>query len=730
MALKPGARPPPLRMDSASSAKSLSAHDAKKPTTPGGKVSSFFGWKRTASPSTDSLSTENSDVGRSPGPSPFTGSPQTSAYSTHIVSGSADDTKRNATSDGAETNGFGGPLHRPGQGSEDLTTKIGVLEGELREISLELAGSIRREMELEDLVERLQLEGPPASGNADRTSDYFSDSGTSSIRPPGSEIGSKDDVDKIKRDMEQQKALIRVDLSRKWQEERTRRKALESHVKILEDQISSSRRDKTQSADLAAKTKELEASLDDARRRLTQERKTKENFEDLLTALKVELEQHRNERDNLRDEVVPHLKSQLEAFEGSFSDSQKQPYDVARLQQEIKRLREENLSLMQKSGMGMQSIAEDGSSLFGLARSNSRTGPRGGLTRSGSVSRSNTAQDTGEPLTDKLNAVEQQRDALHVTVKYLLRRQEHQRRQTEKKLKVLELEKESAITSGSPHKHGYEREVRGLRTEINLLRRRADDALEQKWQCEKGLGGLAMDLDRSRQETAGLRQLLQEKDGNTSGSAFLSLEHAYDQLQVARRSMESSKFIAAEQKWADKLEGSVERQATLSSQVKEQLSANTSLRNRLKQAVERGELNQQASATQINELQVKLRKLEDTITAAQTQSETAVMKHEEDVRVLRASTNVQLLRASETGLTPNSRSPLTPLFSNNKRSPRLDKTSTGPGVALHQALKTEYLEHKVAELEQALSEAEKEMEEVVGRMNTAQISVAELQTER
>ena len=57
-------------------------------------------------------------------------------------------------------------------------------------------------------------------------------------------------------------------------------------------------------------------------------------------------------------------------------------------------------------------------------------------------------------------------------------------------------------------------------------------------------------------------------------------------------------------------------------------------------------------------------------------------------------------------------------------------TSTGPGMGLHQALKTEYLEKKVGELEKALAEAEQEMGEVVGRMNSAQMGVAELQSER
>ena len=42
----------------------------------------------------------------------------------------------------------------------------------------------------------------------------------------------------------------------------------------------------------------------------------------------------------------------------------------------------------------------------------------------------------------------------------------------------------------------------------------------------------------------------------------------------------------------------------------------------------------------------------------------------------------------------------------------------------------EYLKQRVVELEAALAEADREMEEVVGRMNVAQIEVMELQNER
>jgi hypothetical protein len=81
-----------------------------------------------------------------------------------------------------------------------------------------------------------------------------------------------------------------------------------------------------------------------------------------------------------------------------------------------------------------------------------------------------------------------QRDALHRALKSLLERQEHQNRENQKKLRQLEMERDRALSS-SPKRLGYDKEVASLRNEINVLRRRAEEAIEQKWQCEKGLSG-------------------------------------------------------------------------------------------------------------------------------------------------------------------------------------------------------------------------------------------------
>ena len=111
------------------------------------------------------------------------------------------------------------------------------MEKELKEISAELAASIRREMDLEDLVDRLQDEAKNPSGPNKRTSDYFSDSGTSSVRY-GEPDSKQDKIDLMIRKTEQDKALMRVELTEKVQEERTRRKQLEAQIRNLEEKAS------------------------------------------------------------------------------------------------------------------------------------------------------------------------------------------------------------------------------------------------------------------------------------------------------------------------------------------------------------------------------------------------------------------------------------------------------------------------------------------------------------
>lgn len=115
-------------------------------------------------------------------------------------------------------------------------SSVEAIEEEVRLVSADLAASIRREMELEDLVERLQAEAAERSGEGKRTSDYFSDAGTST-RYLDVETKLEVDVDKMTRKSEQQISQVRLQMVNKVQEERQRRRAIESHVKDLEEQF-------------------------------------------------------------------------------------------------------------------------------------------------------------------------------------------------------------------------------------------------------------------------------------------------------------------------------------------------------------------------------------------------------------------------------------------------------------------------------------------------------------
>lgn len=565
--------------------------------------------------------------------------------------------------------------------------------------------------------------------------------------------------------------------------------------------------------------------MEDQRRRYHEEKRARENIEDILGAYKVEISQYRDERDNLRDEVVPQLKARVEGLEGEAAEFQKLTYDNARMQQELQSLKNENTTLMnarrlqlemQQQSSRFNAIAEEESQSptegtgLGLSRSVSvaaRGAGRGaGLSRTESLKRSNSVSNKEREFNERVKDIEAQRDALHKALKLLLERQNYQHKEHEKRVHLLELERDRALQNQSPRRMGYEKEVTGLKFEINQLRRRADDAIQQKYQCEKGLGGLKKDLDRAEQETTSLRSLLQEHEisiperpGSRSqeiesgiDATSASLEKAYRELQRTQalsitqlrelhggipssaedaetaatmenllRSMtnaeaerefarkqaaifraeaeslrEAESFHSGENAgMADQLRAAANRVESLSNQVRIQLDSNSTLRQRLAEAVGRGEEQQKSSTTRINSMQGKLKALEDKLMNAQQDSEEAYAQHEEEVKVIHESHNAQLqrlkgglkLRTSTFG-SPRTSNPMSPIFT--VRSPKLDMTTSGVGKSLDAALKTEFLEKKVAELEGALGEADTEMEEVVSKMNLAQIEVMELQSAR
>lgn len=778
-----------------------------KPKSPAGGFTSFFGWNSKPQNGADSPVTTFSEQSLSPAGSPL---PKSSAKA-----------KPNGL-DIPAANSLGSYFNVPGtpllSSSPQMNAHVEELERELRALSSELAASIQREMELEDEVERWKAESGPAMPDNRRTSDYYSDSGTSSVRFPIGDPESKlEEVETQRRRAEQERAQLKVRMAERLQEELRRRRDLEEQVQQLEDQVS----DKSRAGSVvdAPRVKELASSLEDAKRRLAEERQVKENFEDLLTAMREDLEKHRNDADNLRDEVVPQLRARLEVLEAEAADTERLVYETTRMQQEIQQLRTENQALAKVQRQShrlshdgaqqvrFQSIAEESGSMpaanlrMGLTRSNSLARSAGFNSKRGSLSRSNSVKDRSGEMSPReasmasnpVKDLEEQRDALHKALKHLLQRQEMQQKEFQRRIKELEAERDAALNL-TPRRTAFHKEVSDLRLEVNSLRRRADDALEQKWQCEKGLSGLRMDLDRAQQETGSLRDLLREHDITIPeiqlNSEPISLDKAYKELRTTHalslariKQLESSdgeslgalgaeaertldllkqsisdaeaerdfaqkeaeqyrkqaralqkseiEHLGKQQKLSSELFAAATRMDQLSERIQLQLEANSSLRTRLTEAITRGEQEQRKSTEQIIELERRLKAAEDKVMLAQQSSEDAIAQHEVEVQAIKESHSNHLRRVKSGLLSPSAFSPKmpsSPVFS--QRSPRLEMTSSGPAMTIAEATKTELLERRVEELEKALRDADREMEEVVGRMNTAQIEVADLQFER
>ncbi|KAL3428043.1 hypothetical protein PVAG01_01552 [Phlyctema vagabunda] len=864
--------PAPARSFSSESIESDTTVQRPQSKSPGAsKLGSFFGWGATATPS--SPTTSISDKAHSPIPSPaLPRSPDVS--STGAVRAAAP-TAIDIPKANADAGYFGNAYLQipPATPASPTPIQVEEMEEELKAISSELASSIRREMDLEDLVDRLQAEASnPIGPGSKRTSDYFSDSGTSSVKY-GETDTRQEELDRMQRKAEQEKAQIRLELTSKVQDERSRRKLLETQIRRLEDRASQSELASMNSHNTSGRLKELESNCEDLRRRLAEERQVKDNFEDLFTALKGELQSSSNERDNLRDEIVPQLRARVEGLEAqaaqheqlnyehskmqqelqllkkesheqsriqeelellkqeSYEQSKmqeelellkKENYEQSKMQQELQFLKKENTTLinahklqsdMQQQMKKFNTISEEASlprttsrASVGLTRSNSLATrgsfassrpPSGGLQRSGSIK----VAESRDSLAERVKDVEQQRDALHAALKSLLERQDYQNREMNKRIQHLEMERDRALSS-SPKRVGYDKEVSNLREEINTLRRRADEAIEQKWQCEKGLSGLKMDLDRAEQEIASLRSLLQENDilipgtGSRPNSATrrgsnpvtsASLEQAYHDLQKAyeeslnrinsmdasipkdtetdramlqleqslsdaiserdfamqeaeslRQQSESLRgaeqgHVSHEMALAEELQVSAKRVEELAAQVRQQLASNSTLRQRLSETIARGEREQKDNAAKIVFMQSKLKNLEDRLMAAQQASEDTISRHEDELRGMREAHNDQLLRMKDGLLSPRQfgpKTPLTPIFTSSFKTPRIMSTSSGKALSVSEDSKVEFLKQRVLDLESALADADKEMEEVVGRMNIAQIEVMELQNER
>jgi predicted nucleic acid-binding Zn-ribbon protein len=87
--------------------------------------------------------------------------------------------------------------------------------------------------------------------------------------------------------------------------------------------------------DNGGRMKGLETTYEDLRRRLNDERNIKDNSEELLRALSSELHTSHNERDNLRDEVVPQLRVRVEGLEAQAAEHEKLVYEHTKMQQQM-----------------------------------------------------------------------------------------------------------------------------------------------------------------------------------------------------------------------------------------------------------------------------------------------------------------------------------------------------------------------------------------------------------
>ncbi|KAL7925128.1 hypothetical protein ACQKWADRAFT_285127 [Trichoderma austrokoningii] len=774
------------------------------PRSPGANspLASIFGWGNPSPSATDLTSL--------PSPSPFSPNPQNRRSTNSLASNY---NKTNAASTLAQQRESFFSTHSPHISQN--TTLIDEMEDELKAISSELAASIRREIDLEDLADRLQeqIANNPQAAGSKRTSDYFSDSGQSTVKLNEPADQSRDEIEKVQRKAEQEKASLRLELTAKLQDEREKRKELDQKIRQLQERASEVDVVEINNMDASERIQELENTCEDLRRKLSEERQSKTNFEDLLSALKGQLQEASDERDNLRDEVIPELKARVEGLESEAAEYANLTYESSRMQQELSTLKRENSSLrnsmaggiedlptkrMSVIGMsGLSSLSRSNS--MGLSRSNSvaagslRRGPSGlgggggsGLKRSDSVKNTATTEPR-EVLIERLKDVEVQRDALHSALKSLLERQEFQNREYQKKIRALEAERQR-LTTVSPRKAGFEKDMGKLRTEINLLRRRAEDALEQKWQVEKGLGGLKIDLDRAVEEIASLRSVLEANDilvppaparlsvlsdatrepvtSESLRTAYAELQAAYteslerirqleadtadEETQEAMQRLEKSlsaavlerdaarreigqqkaqidllvagesQSIAADATLAQQLKESANLIEQLTAQVRQQLDTNAELRERLEAAVARGESDRKTNSQRISELQERLRVMEDQVVTAQSASEDRIVRHEEEVTRLREAHNEQLRRLQTD-----------PADGSSNRSGPKPLLSTRPAAkSLEEEADMKTLRVRVLELEKALVDAEDEMQEVVSRMNMAQVEVLNLQEDR
>ncbi|KAF2223131.1 hypothetical protein BDZ85DRAFT_263039 [Elsinoe ampelina] len=709
------------------------------------KFTSFFGWKSSPTTGAESPSTPFTDRSASPSASPFWSKNQPLDRSV-----SAPRLNAPAAIDIPAANGLSGyhngsPRTPYTARTQSVTAHFDELEKELKEVSSELASSIRREMELEDEIDRFKGEPSIFPGEVTRrTSDYFSDSGSSAAKGSHSEIESKvEELEKAKRKLEQEKASIRAEYSTKLADEMRKRLDMEVHLNSLSQELHEGQARAAASADSREKVRELETFLEETRRRLAQERQSRDNFEDLLAALRAELTQMRSERDNLAEEIVPQLKAQVEGLEN----------EHVRMQQEF--------GYPTQGRSRVNSIAEDGHQpptpwkMPGLPRSPSLFGQNGMKRSNSTLNRSGSVKARGHESTAEVKEIEDQRDALHKSLQNLIRRHEAQKKEHARAIQRLIADRDAATTS-SPRRTAFARNVATMKEEIVTLRRRVDEALTQKWQCEDSFGGVKMALDRAEQETRSLRNQLGARDENgRKGSDGLgisivssngdespmsmvkilrrSIQLAETERDAARREAEAYRQKARsvqDRSLAEDLLESADRLDDLAARLHESVQKNIDLRERLATALADGELEQSTSTAKIVEMQSRLKTFEESVLSAQQESENAFAASEEVAKETDASITPQVTRLTLNipGPTYTGHRAGEGIFS--ARSPKLAVTRSGKAESMEQTAKTAVLEKRLADLEKALFEADSDMKGVVDRVEKSRAEIALLQGER
>ncbi|KHJ30780.1 putative intracellular protein transport-like protein [Erysiphe necator] len=666
------------------------------------------------------------------------------------------------------------------------------MEKELKEISSELAASIKRELELEDEVDRLKAEVPiPTAISEKRTSDYFSDSGSSSIKYGDESESKRDELDRLIRKTELSKAQMRLELTHlnlTVSEERAKCKQLEQKIQNLEEKASHINHASMNSSDASERIQELENTCEELRKRLSEEQKLRQSSDEMLKKLKFELQLSQNERDDLQYEVVPQLRSQVEGLELQATEHEKITYKQTKMQQELHALNDKTVT-MDDFPKKKTEIHDQIKTFDKFSQIVEATDIRDMISKgSGQMSvlrpRSWTVEVTGnrDGIAERIRDIKLQRDALHDSLKSLRERQEHQNRENQKHIKHLETELEKAL-SMSPKRSGYEREVKQLRSEVNTLRLRADEAISQKFKFKENLTELKYELERAEQEIVKLKKLLMlEKHVSQLSrkrpmSGILvseSLEHSYRDLQITfSKSLEQVKSIHMENMTRENLEAfrlieesfanavsernfisrqaeimrmqnkillenekslssqelihakelldSAKRFEDLAVQVRQQLNTNAALRHRLTSMIECEEKEQELSSEKIKYLQDRVKTLEDQLYLAQNSSEERLLAHEEEVREMKEFQIDQFHRIKE-GI----RSPSSSAFSRSIKSLR-NPLIYSP---VAEDIKVAQLRQKISELEKALSDADQEIAKVVSHMNAAQIQVLNLQNER